>query len=91
VRLSLFVDIEVLSLEWSHADAETGGLESSLFIAGDIEPSFLSPSAELVGALPQPLTRMCLFKASFLEKLLSQCPQGNGLTARWMRLCLFKS
>jgi hypothetical protein len=54
------VDIEVLSLEWSHAEAETVGLEFSLFIAGDIEPSFLSSSAELVGALPQPLTRMCL-------------------------------
>lgn len=44
-----------------HADAETAGLEFSLFIAGDIEPSFRSLSPELVGALPQPLTRICLY------------------------------
>jgi hypothetical protein len=93
----------------SYAAADTTGLEFSLFIAGDIEPSFLSPSTELSGALPQPLTRMCLcyrvsgwsyivmvgmrltFKASFLEKLLSQCPQGKGFTARWIRLCRLRS
>lgn len=30
-------------------------------------------------------------RASFLEKLLSQAPQGNGLTAMWIFLCLFRS
>lgn len=30
-------------------------------------------------------------RASFLEKLLSQCPQGKGLTARWMRLWRLRS
>jgi hypothetical protein len=31
------------------------------------------------------------FNASFLEKLFSQCPHGNGFTAKWIRLCRFKS
>lgn len=31
------------------------------------------------------------FSASFREKLLSQCWHGNGFTARWIRLCRFKS
>lgn len=31
------------------------------------------------------------FRASFREKLLSQWVQGKGLTAKWIRLCLFKS
>ena len=30
-------------------------------------------------------------RASFLEKLLSQCPQGKGLTAKWMRLWRLRS
>lgn len=41
--------------------------------------------------LPHPLTRICLFNASFREKLLSQLGQGNGLTAKWIRLWRFRS
>jgi len=40
---------------------------------------------------PHPLTRRCLFRASFLLKLFSQLLQGKGLTARWILLCRFKS
>lgn len=31
------------------------------------------------------------FNASLREKLLSQCPHGNGFTARWIRLWRFRS
>jgi hypothetical protein len=31
------------------------------------------------------------FNASFLEKLFSQCPQGKGFTAKWIRLCRLRS
>lgn len=41
--------------------------------------------------LPQPFTRMCLFRASLREKDLSHDGHGNGLMARWMRLCRFRS
>jgi len=31
------------------------------------------------------------FNASLREKLFSQCPQGNGFTAKWIRLWRFRS
>ena len=31
------------------------------------------------------------FNASFREKLFSQCPQGKGFTAKWIRLWRFRS
>ena len=31
------------------------------------------------------------FNASFREKLFSQWPQGKGFTAKWIRLCRFRS
>jgi len=46
-----------------HADALMIGLEPSLFVGGDMVPSTLSPSRDEACALPQPLTRMCLYRS----------------------------
>lgn len=40
---------------------------------------------------PDKVTKKQTFSASFLEKLFSQTPQGNGFTGKCIRLCLFKS
>jgi len=62
-------------------------LMTSVLSTEDWLPPAFAPPFDL----PHPFTRTCLLSASFREKLFSQWPHGNGLTARWIRLCRFKS